>query len=115
MSLAQYFTATLHEQVQRRLRDEVQKLRENELFEQALLRGSQVGLEYHTTSGDIDAIMRSMLEPSGKDELVANAGESVGPSIMTNQIPFYPEREVEFSELPAGNIDTTRTKGKRKA
>jgi hypothetical protein len=105
----------LHEQVQRRLRDEVRKLRENELFEQALLRGSQVGLDYQTTSGDIDAIMRSMLEPSGKDELLPNAGESVGPSIMTNQTSFYPEKELDFSEITAASIEPRPTKGKRKA
>ncbi|KAF9464111.1 hypothetical protein BDZ94DRAFT_1308132 [Collybia nuda] len=43
------------------LRREVQELEDNELFEQALLRGSQVALEQQPSTGDIDALMRSMM------------------------------------------------------
>lgn len=99
------------------LRDEIRKLHENELFEQALLRGSQVGLDFQNPTGDIDKIMSSMLEPSGKDQLVPNAGETVGPSIMTNRASLYvPEREADLNQTTAGTIDTRRAlKGKRKA
>lgn len=39
----------------------MQDLEENELFEQTLLRGSQVTLEQQPSTNDIDALMRSMM------------------------------------------------------
>lgn len=99
------------------LHEEIQKLHDNELFEQALLRGSQVGLDFQTPTGDIDKIMSSMLEPSEHHQLIPNAGECIGPSIMTNQPSFYvPERELDLSQITVGTIDTRHaSKGKRKA
>jgi len=51
----------LFEQVVDSLRDAVYALEENELFEQTLLRGSQIALEQQPGVGDIDALMRSMM------------------------------------------------------
>ncbi|TFK70966.1 hypothetical protein BDN72DRAFT_794669 [Pluteus cervinus] len=51
----------MHEQIMRSLRWEVQQLEENELFEQTLLRGSQVGMESLPSTSDIDTILQSMM------------------------------------------------------
>ncbi|KAJ7601045.1 hypothetical protein C8J56DRAFT_767774 [Mycena floridula] len=48
------------------LRGRVQDLVDNELFEQTLLMGSQVGFEHQPETDDIDAIMRSMMLSSKK-------------------------------------------------
>ena len=47
----------------KRLRDRVKQLEDDELFEQMLLRGTQVGLE-QPSSDDIDDIMRSLMSTS---------------------------------------------------
>jgi hypothetical protein len=102
--------ATLHEQVSKRLREEVRKLHETELFEQVLLRGSQVGLDVQTPTGDIDTIMRNLLQPSGKDLVVPSARDITGPSTMTSQASFYvPEHDMDTSQSTGGK----KGKGKR--
>jgi len=103
----------------------MKKLQDNELFEQAILKGSQVGQDNLTPTGDIDAIMQSMLEldrshPSGPKP---NAGDNIGPSIMTNQSPFVPPTERDFAnefglltdELPSTSMRWVKGKNKRKA
>lgn len=51
----------LYDRVMHSLRFQVHQLEENELFEQALLRGSQAALEQQPTSNDINTLMRSMM------------------------------------------------------
>lgn len=51
----------IHEQILRSLRYQVHLLEDDELFEQTLLRGSQAALSAQPESGDIDALMRSMM------------------------------------------------------
>jgi len=48
------------EKIIKNLRAEIRKLDEDELFEQTILRGSQVGLETRPSTNDIDALMKSM-------------------------------------------------------
>lgn len=75
----------LHEQVVQNLREKVQELVDNEMFEQALLKGSQVGLEPQPATDDIDAIMRSMMPRSAGPNVIGvpsharNAPISEGP------------------------------------
>lgn len=105
------------------LRTEMKKLQDNELFEQAILKGSQVGRDNLTPTGDIDAIMQSMLEPDHPPGPKPNAGDNIGPSIMTSQSPFLPpsERDIanEFGlltdELPSTSMRWVKGKNKRKA
>lgn len=105
------------------LRTEMKRLQDNELFEQAILKGSQVGRGSLTPTGDIDAIMQSMLEPDHPSGPLPNAGDNIGPSIMANQSPFVPssERDVanEFGlltdELPSTSMRWVKGKNKRKA
>jgi len=116
--MSKFLVAIIHEQIKAKLREEVRKLQANELFEQALLRGSQVGLDFQTPTGNIDTIMHSLLHPSGTDGPVPNAGRSIGPSIMTSQTSFYaPEREMDFSPAATGTNDVRhgKSKGKLKA
>ncbi|KAF5360595.1 hypothetical protein D9756_005041 [Leucocoprinus leucothites] len=62
------------ERIIKNLRVKIRQLEEDELFEQTLLRGSQVGLEARPTTNDIDSLMKSMMGtgmslaegPSGK-------------------------------------------------
>lgn len=55
------YISVIHEQILRSLRYQVHLLEEDELFEQTLLRGSQVALAPQPESSDIDALMRSMM------------------------------------------------------
>lgn len=58
------------------LRAEVAQLRENELFEQILLRGSKAALDVQPVTNDIDALMRSMMGPG----MNINSGPHMGKS-----------------------------------
>ena len=107
-----------------KLRGEIKKLQDNELFEQAILKGSQVGQDSLTPTGDIDTILQSMLEPDYPSGPKPNAGDNVGPSIMTNQSPapfISPERDLanEFGqltdELPSTSMRWVKGKNRRKA
>ena len=103
----------------------MKKLQDNELFEQAILKGSQVGQDSLTPTGDIDSIMQSMLGPTHPSGPKPNAGDNIGPSFMVNQspAPFSPPSEKEFAnefglltdELPSTNMRWVKGKNKRKA
>ncbi|KAF8962975.1 hypothetical protein BDZ97DRAFT_1662211 [Flammula alnicola] len=69
----------LHDRVMASLRAEVDQLRENELFEQILLRGSKAALEVQPVTNDIDTLMRSMMGPS--------MNISSGPHMGKNTVP----------------------------
>ena len=111
--------------IMQNLRAQMKKLQDNELFEQAILRGSQVGQDSLTPTGDIDAIMQSMLEPDHPSGPKPNAGDNVGPSIMINQSPspFVPPSEKDLAnefgllmdELPSTSMRWVKGKNKRKA
>ena len=70
------------------LRRQVQQLEENVLFEQTVLRGSLVTEQHELPSGDIDAIMRSMMN------LTSNTSSTSAPHTntpgTTMQPPFTP-------------------------
>lgn len=113
--------------IMQNLRTHMKKLQDNELFEQAILKGSQVGQDSLTPTGDIDAIMQSMLEPDRPDHSPGpkpNAGDNIGPSIMINQspTPFIPPSEKDAAnefgllvdDLPSTNMRWVKGKNKRK-
>ncbi|KAF8651952.1 hypothetical protein AX16_004595 [Volvariella volvacea WC 439] len=54
----------LFEAIMKNLRSQIEQIEENELFEQRLLQGSQIGLEPLPSTHDIDAILKSMMGPS---------------------------------------------------
>jgi hypothetical protein len=108
-----------------KLRAEIKKLQDNELFEQVVLKGSQVGQDNLIPTGDIDAIVQSMMEPDHPSGPQPNAGDNIGPSIMTNQSPtpfvLPSERDIanEFGllmeELPSTSMRWVKGKNRRKA
>jgi hypothetical protein len=51
----------LFERIVRNLRDEIRRLDDEEIYERAMFRGSQIGLEVQPPTSDIDKIMRSMM------------------------------------------------------
>ncbi|RDB14531.1 hypothetical protein Hypma_016338 [Hypsizygus marmoreus] len=60
----------MHERIMICLREAVQSLEDNELFERTMLRGSQAALEPQPSTTDIDTLMRSMMvapQPSPTD------------------------------------------------
>ena len=118
-------TARIVPVIMQNLRAQMKKLQDNELFEQAILKGSQVGQDNLTPTGDIDAIMQSMLEPDLPSGPKPNAGDNIGPSIMINQSPspFVPPSEKDLAnefgllmdELPSSSMRWVKGKNKRKA
>ena len=118
-------TARIVPVIMQNLRAQMKRLQDNELFEQAILKGSQVGQDSLTPTGDIDAIMQSMLEPDRPSGPKPNAGDNVGPSIMINQSPspFVPPSEKDLAnefgllvdELPSTSMRWVKGKNKRKA
>ena len=111
--------------IMQNLRTHMKKLQDNELFEQAILKGSQVGQDSLTPTGDIDSIMQSMLEPDHPSGPKPNAGENIGPPLMVNQspAPFVPPSEKDFAsefgllvdEVPSPSMRWVKGKNKRKA
>ena len=118
-------TARIVPVIMQNLRAQMKKLQDNELFEQAILKGSQAGQDSLTPTGDIDAIMQSMLEPEHPSGPKPNAGDNIGPSIMINQSPspFVPPSEKDLAnefgllmdELPSTSMRWVKGKNKRKA
>jgi hypothetical protein len=52
------------EKILKNLRTKIQELEEDEIFEQTLLRGSQIGQETRPSTNDIDVLMKSMMTTS---------------------------------------------------
>lgn len=82
------------EKIMKNLRVKIQELEEDELFEQTLLRGSQIGQETRPSTNDIDVLMKSMMttgisltEGSGAQIFGRAARETLtdGPWISTNR------------------------------
>lgn len=118
-------TAKLVPVIMQKLRAEIRKLQDNELFEQVILKGSQVGQDNLIPTGDIDTIVQSMMEPDRPSGPKPNAGDNIGPSIMTNQspAPFVPPSERDLAnefgllteELPSTSMRWVKGKNRRKA
>lgn len=92
----------MFEVVMKRLRDRVKQLEDDELFEQMLLRGTQVGLE-QPSSDDIDGIMRSLMSTS------------VAPPSTNSLIPTTPWSPTLPPIAGSTGDSTTATTGKRNA
>lgn len=119
----------MYERVMASLRAEVAQLRENELFEQILRRGSKAALDVQPVTGDIDALMRSMMGPSmdlnkgPQMGIVPTPTEpsrapppTTGPGITNgpwNNFGEPSEAERRYSTLSAENILSGTTAGKR--
>ena len=58
------YRIVLSESIIASLSSEINRLREDDLYEQTLLRGSRAGLEPQPSTNDIDTLMRSMMGPS---------------------------------------------------
>ncbi|KAF5311588.1 hypothetical protein D9611_009487 [Ephemerocybe angulata] len=56
----------LFERIMNNLRGEIKRLEDEEIYERALMKGSQIGLEHQAPTSDIDKIMRSMMGPGFK-------------------------------------------------
>jgi len=71
----------LFEKIVHNLRGRVQELVDNDMFEQTLMRGSQVGFEHQPSTDDIDAIMRSMMITNSNPNSVQNYYNNNNPNI----------------------------------
>lgn len=110
------------EKILKNLRAKIQQLEEDELFEQTLLRGSQVGLETRPSTNDIDALMKGMMGtgtaltegPSSKifgraaDEPLAD-----GPWNNHDRAQVYEGNSAAGMESILANVTTSSTVGKR--
>ncbi len=127
--LMQMQRVVMYERVMASLRAEVAQLRENELFEQILRRGSKAALDVQPMTGDIDALMRSMMG-SGMDlnkgpqmgkvpvksEPSRGPPPTTGPGITNgpwNNFGEPSEAERRYSTLSTENILSGTTAGKR--
>ena len=69
----------LFEQVMRSLQRQVQLLQENDLFEQTVLRGSQIGREIQPTSNNIDVLLQSLMSHDEDAMMTGGASIAKGP------------------------------------
>ncbi|KXN86491.1 hypothetical protein AN958_10005 [Leucoagaricus sp. SymC.cos] len=104
------------DKILKNLRAKIRQLEEDEMFEQTLLRGSQVGLEARPSTNDIDTLMKSMMSltegPAGK--VIGRAADETltdGPW-NTN---VYDRSVVSAAGMESilGNMTTSSTVGKR--
>ncbi|KAG6840540.1 hypothetical protein C0991_005900 [Blastosporella zonata] len=106
----------LFHQVVANLRDAVQTLEDNELFERTLLRGSQTALEPLPTTSDIDELMRSMMVVSSSPENVAQEADTTrGRSGSRTDAPWAvnghePQLDANGSMLSAGILPGKRSR-----
>ncbi|KIJ64416.1 hypothetical protein HYDPIDRAFT_132255 [Hydnomerulius pinastri MD-312] len=89
------------EVILRGLRSRIQHLEEEEVFQQTLRRGSQVGVGLNPSDGNIDSLMRTMMGTS----LSSNQQVSDGPWNRSSK------REVSNDSF---NYEDTVVKGKQK-
>jgi len=74
-----------HTKILSSLRTQINKLSQDEIFEQTLFRGPKVGLEEPILTTDIDGIMRSMMGPSS----LSIANDPYKHAIRDSQIPVW--------------------------
>lgn len=111
----------LHERILKSLRREIALLEENDSFERTLLRGSKAGLTEQPSSGDIDVIMRSMMNigPAATSSHTATPTSSSTP-VYTN-VPkdsyndYNPEMTTTSGSGSGGPSRKRTVKGKGKS
>ncbi|KIK69801.1 hypothetical protein GYMLUDRAFT_187177 [Collybiopsis luxurians FD-317 M1] len=91
-----------YERILQNLRQRVQQLHENVIFEQTLLQGSKAALETPVYARDIDAIMRSMMGPSSSSSSV-----SVPAFPNATSTPFTQQTQPSTYHSSAADGDTT--------
>ena len=102
------------------LRNAVRQLEEDEQFEQAMLRGTQIVRQTPATSGDLDAIMQSLMTTAPPKPVSLNQSKVDRVVDETNKLTFNPVKGMSAKDDIAKNIEpaekrTTRRKEKRKA
>jgi len=101
------------EKIIKNLRAEIRKLDEDELFEQTMLHGSQVGLETRPSTNDIDALMKSMrLDMSSTEGPTGKIfGLMMDETLLDGpwNIPVQPHEALTMESA----MTTTSTVGKR--
>jgi hypothetical protein len=112
------------EKIMKNLRAKIRQLEEDEVFEQTLLRGSQVGLETRPSTNDVDALMKSMMG-SGLSLTEGRTGKIFGRAadetltdgpwnISQNQSMVSAEGNAAVGmESILGGMTTSSTVGKR--
>ncbi|KAF7299733.1 hypothetical protein HMN09_00979100 [Mycena chlorophos] len=106
----------LHERILRNLRAKIAELEDDELFEKAILRGSQVGMEDYAVPSDIDNLMRDMMLTGAA--AAPNSSTAPGPwnhgpmRFDTSFLDQDSEAPEEPQRAPPPLRRTTRAKGK---
>jgi len=97
--------AALVDKIVANLRAEVKALEEEEIYERARMKGSQIGLELQPPTSDIDKIMRSMMSTgfslSGPP---AESSGSATPNTNTHSTVPFPSNPQPPPPRPAGPI-----------
>ncbi|KAF9013175.1 hypothetical protein BDQ17DRAFT_1404738 [Cyathus striatus] len=87
----------LFQKIMQNLRIEIQQLEENDLYEQTLLRGSQVALQRQPITTDIDALMKSMMSPSMTITDVPNSDLPTA-GLLGSVIPNFSQASSQLKE-----------------
>ncbi|KAJ3517431.1 hypothetical protein NLJ89_g510 [Agrocybe chaxingu] len=127
--LDQQTAQTVHQAVMASLRSKVAAIKEDEIFEDILLRGSKIAYEPNPTSNDVDALMRSMMGPAmnlggaymgRNDEGRKTEVETTGPGITNGPWNNFGQPATTFqrsmgSATPGGEtmLSGTTIGGKR--
>ncbi|KZT11823.1 uncharacterized protein LAESUDRAFT_669943 [Laetiporus sulphureus 93-53] len=96
----------IFDRVMQNLRQLVKQLEDDELFEEILLRGTQVGEEQQPSSDDIDSIMRGLMETS-VGPLPRAQFHSAGTSWLSNMS--------QGLQTASGSADTSATTTARRS
>ncbi|EAU86181.1 hypothetical protein CC1G_03392 [Coprinopsis cinerea okayama7 len=84
----------LFEKILQNLRAEIKRLDDEEIYERALLKGSQIGLEIQAPTTDIDKIMRSMMGSALSLGAPDRVQRPVPADAMPEDVPTQPVEEV---------------------
>jgi hypothetical protein len=97
----------------RSLRRQVQLLEENEIFEQTLLRGSQVGLEIQPNSSDVDVLIQSLMSRDEDAMITGDNPITSGPWNYHGKGPYVTqESEADLTHESAKTAGKRSVKGK---
>ncbi|KAI0917436.1 hypothetical protein AcV5_007920 [Taiwanofungus camphoratus] len=101
----------MFERVMNNLREQVQRLEENDLFEQAMFRSSQVAPQQQSSSDDIDTIMHSLMSSAfGPSAQIAGRPGLQGGVSRT---PWSADLATEQYIAEGGTDSSVTTMGKR--
>ena len=81
-------------------------LDEEEIYERAMMKGSQIGLEYQAPTTDIDRIMRSMMSPAFALSPSSSSQPQAGPSGVATtgtSPPPFPRSTAPIASGPWNN------------